>query len=82
MTLEQILRMQGQGHYKPQETKDLTVVWSGGELLPDREEHTDTRYESAEPYGDDEDARPKRKYTLTGRYKKEGTDGDGLREDA
>jgi hypothetical protein len=49
------------------------VVWSGGELLPEREEHHDSRFGAMPTMDLDEDAKPaplKRAYNKTGRYAK------------
>ena len=51
-----------------------TVVWSGGELLPDRESVEDDRLRYVPSYAlDDGEAAPptvRRKYTLTGKHKR------------
>lgn len=53
---------------------DYVVVWNGrGPLLPDRDEQWDTRFSTLPSYDIDDleggEARPKRAYTNTGKYK-------------
>ena len=63
-------------HYAPRsEPSSLVVVWAGrGPLLADREERADDRLWAMPTYdlddGETVDARPRRKYTYTGKHRR------------
>lgn len=78
MTFEQVMRRIRAVQSDPslvqaRVAEQPTVVWSGGELLPEREEHHDSRFGSMPTMDLDEDTKPapvKRAYNKTGRYAK------------
>jgi len=72
MTFEQVMerqrRIEAGERFRDSEERPV-VVWSGGELLPDRASKEDELLKlmpSLDP--DDEPEPPKRKYTFTGRH--------------